>query len=65
MCDFTSSVEHKRRYFEECWYTVLVPVDFYYMDKKKPTEIFLKISSLMFHKNKKVIQVWNDIMVSK
>ncbi len=41
--------ELKRRYFEECWETVLMTTDFHFYGPKKKKETFLKISSFMIH----------------
>jgi len=43
---FLLSVEHKQEHFEECW----LPKKFRYMSQKNKNK--LKISSLMFHRNK-------------
>jgi len=47
--EFLSSVEHKRRYFEECWKAI----DLYYESQR----YFVKEISRRW----KLVQVWNDM----
>ncbi len=66
---FISYVEHKRRYFDEFWRAkrLLVPIDFHSRERNTMDglPVFFQISSFMFNTRKKLIQVWNDMRVSK
>lgn len=67
-----TSVEHKTRYFEECWLPhSWLPLNVQKIQLKSvktetvwwPT--FFKITSLMFCRRTRLIQAWNDMRVSK
>jgi len=66
--DFLCSVKHEIKYFEECNQTVLLSVEFYYMDEKYNricgNRICLFFKIYLCYAKKKVIQVWNNMRVN-
>jgi len=65
---FLSSAEHKGRHFEERLEpnSCLAPLTFIVEKKyKKYNKSFFKISSFVFNRRKKLIQVCNNLRVSK
>ncbi len=73
---YLCSAEHKGRYSEECGkrsssgapLTSSVFIPYYgsqWCPKTAWLQIFFKISSFVFSRTKKFIQVWNDLRVSK
>lgn len=64
--DFLSSVEHKGSYSlgpynDSQSNVVLDPTDFHCMNKNSGNILQNTVSTFVFHRRKKVIQVWNNM----